>query len=258
MELFQGKKSRVKLSTGATYELYQALVIIAEKKAKSVEHRSIQTFLNDQMFHDTKSGLGFSFSPPPTLLAKPGPLKFFGELLSYFIHELTKYNPDPQLTSIIWDKELRLYWLAKMLDLYQLVVDAIPLPGTMQQIHPELPDEDRIQVQLHQLVWQQSEITRSNNTSKTPLEITNHSDKQTPIINITYRIIDLLIALPETTERKMAICHQHENLADLYVTNGDNKKGAELYRKAISFIDDDVDSAEYRDDLAEYTASLEE
>lgn len=258
MELFDGKKSRVKLSSGATYELYQALVIIAKQKAKTAAHCAVQTFLNDQMFHNTKSGLGFSFNPPPTLLTKPGQLNFFGELLSFFIHELTRKNPDPQLTSIIWDKELRLYWLAKILDLYQLVVDAISTPETLKQIHLELPEEDRIEVQLHQLMWQQSEITRTSNTSEPPLGVTNHSDKQNPIINITYRIIKLLIALPETTERKMAICRQHENLADLYVTNGDNKKGAALYRKAISFIDDDADSAEYRDDLAEYTASLEE
>lgn len=239
MEIFDGKTRRVKLSGGATYELWKALTAIGKRGPDTDDLRSVLKFIAEQMNHSTETGRGFSLCPPPTELSAPGRLRCFAGLLASFLWELARETPDPSLTDIAWNRDLRMIWLANLSDLYRLIGEAMPPGGQPGPLDLELSPQDAREVEVKRLVRRKED-----------------ADDPQSSFELTERILELLSLMPRTGERKWEICRQYESLAELHQANGEAKKAVEALKTAAGFIRDDPEGREYGAALLAYATEL--
>src|SRR6185503_17411265 len=108
VERFSGKDFHVKFSTGATYELYRALIELGRRAEKDCT--VVVTFLENRM-HEDSSASGFDLHPVPAELGSQG-LAELAELLAQLAWHLCQETPDPTLCDMTWDRERRLSWLS--------------------------------------------------------------------------------------------------------------------------------------------------
>ena len=157
----------MKFSTGATYRLLEALTVLGRRDERKFD--AVVTFLEGHMclgHNHSPMGRGFDLYPLPAGLGSGG-AGGLAELLAQFGWQLCQLAPDPSLCEVPWDRPLRLSWLARVLDLREMALEAagieageLPLP---------LSPVDREHCAYLRAEWRTSIVARGVRSPESPL-----------------------------------------------------------------------------------------
>lgn len=126
-EHFHGRRITVHTSNGGAEQMLNAWLALGRRMDHTDDLDAVLTFLQ----YRVQLGAGwkaFALDPPPTEIESPGRLACFARTVAAFAEQLMQEVPDPTLTTIDWDRNLRLQWLANMLDLLEILADVVGLP----------------------------------------------------------------------------------------------------------------------------------
>lgn len=139
----------VSFSNGALIELYRALTVIGEQRGlpDNSPVREVVHSLRHQLEFGVDGGRAFCLDQPTSRLPPQAHWPVIADLLAAFARELTKEVPDPSLTLISWDRELRLSWLAKICDLHEMMLDAWALDQSSNSLHLCLDEQTAAELQ---------------------------------------------------------------------------------------------------------------
>ncbi|MGH1479038.1 MAG: hypothetical protein ACRBM6_10035 [Geminicoccales bacterium] len=95
-------------------------------KPSSAEHRHAQKEAARQRevkawLQSYVSGQDVTLDPWPAALSNDRRLSFFLKAVLTFAQELTLEHPDPTLCEVNWDRKLRLSWLARLVQLDEII-----------------------------------------------------------------------------------------------------------------------------------------
>ena len=160
--------------------------------------------------------------PIPPKIFTPAHLKCLAKLIQLFIEELIKDLPNPDVTNINWDRELRLWWLAKMSNFYNLVRDVfLPEWDKPPAIELELSQKDLLDCKvncLKQLCFHHSK--------KNELEA---------LLKIYDNIIALKLQDRPSEVRNREIAEQFLNKADVFEKQGKNDAYKKVLKQALAY-----------------------
>jgi hypothetical protein len=160
-EHFRGKNLTIHFTNGGGESLFRMWVAVAEKLILEPEMEDVTDYLHYCLEECCDGTRAFDFAPPPPALESPANLFCLSKIVEFCVRELAKDSPDIAIADCgcNWDKELRLSWLSKMLDLHEMIRDAFPsnLPS-LEPIKITLPHEDEIAVKIPQLFRRKAEL----------------------------------------------------------------------------------------------------
>ncbi len=171
-EHFCGSDYSVHFSNGACEELFWAWVRLLERERLDREGTALLAFLRSRLGR-ADGGRGFGLDPPPPEIAASGRLPLLAGVIERFAAELCREKPDSTLTDVIdWDRELQINWLAKLIDLHELVCLAIENASDRpEKFVLDLPAEDRNECELARLLNRRSDRERRAKQSATPVTV---------------------------------------------------------------------------------------
>lgn len=160
---FHGRDHSVYTTNGGFIELMRALITLGECMPQTPDLITILTFLR-KCFEIGFSGCGgFDFNPPPEPIATPERLHSLAQLVMAFAVEVSQEQPDPTLAQINWNRELRIRWLAKLFDLYEIINLAIePNVTLVKRLELNLSLQDQADCELERLINKKEELKRRN------------------------------------------------------------------------------------------------
>ena len=160
---FHGRDHSVYTTNGGFIELMRACITLGERMSQTSDLAVVLTFLHDY-FHSGFGGCGgFDFNPPPEPIATPERLCCLAQLLGTFAAEVAKDQPDPTLAEINWSRELRIRWLAKLLDLQEIINSALePNLNLLTPLELHLTLQDQEDCELERLLNKKNELKRRN------------------------------------------------------------------------------------------------
>lgn len=218
--LISGCSEFVRFSTGAGEELFAALATIANRLAEEVDDREVKAWLQSYV-----SGQDVTLDPRPAALSNDRRLSFFLKTVLTFAQELTLEHPDPTLCEVNWDRKLRLSWLARLVQLDEIIrkdLDAnISLPPL--DLIAALKPADYAECELNRLesLWKSTD-----DDSEGQLAL---ADKMVKVAEQG----DLAMVSPARVS--MVYERQGELLIDL----GQSQRGAEALRQAANLQSDE-------------------
>jgi len=246
MEHFRGQSHTVHLSTGGTYELYRALVALAQRVPDDQEVRAVAAYLMSLLDLERKVACAFDCAPPPAELAAEPRRNALAALLHAFCVELGRPTPNPALCDVVWSRDLRLSWLARMIELRLIVLDGIEVP-----VAPlALSDHDMLGCELERLQWRLGEQLRQM-PGRTISAGVPRATLEAALV-LVERICALAEAYSHQDSRR--ILHDYRSReAELREALGDRKGAAQALRLAACLCDD----AELRQVQLELASELE-
>ncbi|MCU0493496.1 MAG: hypothetical protein MUD01_18065, partial [Chloroflexaceae bacterium] len=125
-EHFNGSTHTVHFSNSAAESLLRAWVMLGERLAPSAEQAAVVAFLRQRLHAHAAGWRAFSLAPPPPELAPPAHLRCLAQIIAAVAADLAREQPNPALTEVASNRDVRLSWLARMLDLYEFVGQALP------------------------------------------------------------------------------------------------------------------------------------
>ncbi len=256
MQRFEGHQFYVKLSTGATYQLYGALISLANRRAPEDDLSGVSAFLASRRNAKHQSGEGFSLVSPPPEIASRERLRLLAELLGELARELCQEEPDGSLCDISWDRERRLHWLTFALDLRQLVLDSAGGLAAEPLALPLSPT-DQLRCDLERTMWKLTILIRSTRRHEPGAPLDNGAidrldpEKALPVLG---RAIELCSALPEADPARARLAWLHHARGELLAAQGERQAAAIALRTAASYESD----VELREVLLEMAQLLTE
>lgn len=143
-EIFRGRNHTVYISNGGGGELLKILIEISMKIRTTPHLRMVRAFLTQQL-NKGNGGRAFSLDPNfyfPNLFSNVDNLKALSVVIADVGHELTQSNPDLNW-DILCNRKFRLKWLAKVIELYEIVNDLIVYrSGEITALPMYLDEED--------------------------------------------------------------------------------------------------------------------
>jgi len=258
MERFANDGYYVKLSTGATYELYGALISLADRRPNDADLRALTKFLAGRRAPKERSGFGFPLAPVPAEIASDQRLRLLAELLGEFAVELCRDEPDKDLCEISWDRELRMRWLAFVLDLRQMVLETESLAADDVGLELPLSHTDQVRCEFERTLWRRTVLIRSTRRRESPgAPLDNGSlDRLDPVgaLHIIDRLIDLCTNLPPRDPARRLLAGLHSDRGDVLAAQGESALAAAALRNSATHESDE----ELREALLEYAETLEE
>lgn len=156
---FHGRDHSVYTTNAGFIELMRALITLGERLPQTPDLVAILTFLRE-CFEIGFSGCGgFDFNPPPEPISTPGRLHGLAQLVMAFAVEVSQEQPDPTLAEIRWNRELRIRWLAKLFDLYEIINSALePNVTSLKPLELNLSLQDQADCELQRLINKKNEL----------------------------------------------------------------------------------------------------
>jgi hypothetical protein len=118
----------VKLSSGATEALYNALVVLGEQHAGTSDELAVVAYFRRATTGPVRA---FGLDPVDEELRASPRLAFLAKLIAELAYDLARATPDARLTDISWSRSLRLSWLANVIELHEMLVDRDPSIETL-------------------------------------------------------------------------------------------------------------------------------
>ncbi len=215
-----GKNITVYTSNGGGESLLQALGFMA----KTLPASQVLDEVLDLLVPIGQTG-NLYLEPVPPEISTPAHLTCLAKLIRLFIEELAKDSPNPAVTDIDWNKELRLWWLAKMLNFYDLIRDTfLPEWNVPPPIELELSKKDRLDCKvncLKQLCF-------------------HHSKKNEweTLLDIFDSIIALRLQEEASKDRDRDIAQQFLAKADIFEKQGNNDAYKKALKQALAYEND--------------------
>ena len=239
-EHFRGRRLTVHTSNGGAKEMLNAWLVLGRRMAATDELDAVLAFLQTRI----ERGNGwkaFTLDPPPDEISSPSRITVFAQMVITFARELAKDQPDPSLTNISWDRDLRLLWLAKTLDLLEILAELVPLPAD-GLFRPDLglAELEQVRCEVNRVRNRQTEALRRGATAETKLELAD-------------RMLELLSQLPAEEGRDAQLYAAHHARADLLLEVGDIAGSVAEMRMALEMERDPrfrEESASIIDDLS--------
>jgi len=243
-EQFEGRRCHVSISDGGAEAMIQAWVRIGERLQPSPAFDSVLTFLRSRLTECYDGGRAFSIDPPVPALDSEDKLRTLGSLIDVLSQELAKTCPDPGIIDIRWSHALRLWWIAKVLNLYQLVNDALP-PGARPLPDPnlDLSPDDRARVELERLLGLMGQHRWRR-----------YWDRNSPPISDQLAVLERIIELTERLGAQpdhLPISELHYLRSQLLRECGDTQSELQALREAAALAGDTRDRAVLEEMVAE-------
>jgi hypothetical protein len=245
-EHFYGRQHTVHTSNGGGKEMLRAWIQTGETFDPTPLIEEVLEFLRGRLLRGD-GFRSFSLDPPPPQLAGSGRLRCFAAMVAGFAYDLARGCPDPRL-DVSWGRELELVWLAKMLDLYDLVSEALP-PDVepLNALTPTLTYRDRVRCEYHRLSDRLTEHDRRVERGEDPRDLRVK-------LSLVDRLLAALAEQESSSDRTGMTAHYLGARGDLLLEMGDRAGGIEALCEAAAVEPD----GELRQALAEYVAALKE
>ncbi len=186
-EHFYGRDHTVHFSNGAAEELLRAWIRLLERDFLGEAEAAVLAFLQSHL----KRGFGwraFELNPPPSEIATPERLRVVAETIQRFAEALCKEKPDSTLTDIDWDRDLRINWLARLVDLHRLVSLAIENPNDRPKgLVLSLAADDRNECELARLSYRQIERERRAKQSGNSVPFDETIDRIDELLEVAHQ-----------------------------------------------------------------------
>ncbi|WNG24316.1 hypothetical protein F0U62_10025 [Cystobacter fuscus] len=124
-EQFESNEGVVHFSNGAVESLYRAWSSLGRELARTSEQASVVDWLQAKLVRGGAGGRAFSLNPPPPELNSEPRLVFLAGLVTETALRIARNEPE-FLPEIEWDDDLRASWLARLMDLHELLRKALP------------------------------------------------------------------------------------------------------------------------------------
>ncbi len=122
-ERFHGPNYRtVKFSNGCSVDLVREWLRICKEMPPTEPGNQVIAFF-EQTLEQAPGDCSFNFTPPSEALQDQRNLRCFGEVLVNFIDELAADHREYKVGTCHLDREQQISWLARMLDLLEIVND---------------------------------------------------------------------------------------------------------------------------------------
>lgn len=219
-EHFRGRQLTVHTSNGGAKQMLNAWLVLGNRMDRTDDVDAVLAFLHSRIERG-EGWKAFALDPPPDETSSPSRITVFARIVAAFARELAKDQPDPSLTNITWDRELRLLWLANTLDLLEISAELVPLPAD-GLFRPDLglAELDQLRCEVNRVQNRQTEALRRGATAETRMELAD-------------RIIELLSRLPSDRGRDTQLCVAHQARADLLLEAGDTVGAVAEMRMAL-------------------------
>jgi hypothetical protein len=244
-EHFWGRRHTVHTSNRGCEEMFHAWIQVGENIGPTPQTEAVLEFLRSRL--QLGDGVrSFSLDPPPPELAEPGRLSCFATMVAGFADDLARGRPDPRI-KVGWNQELELIWLAQMLDLYDLINEALP-PGTepLNPLTPALTHRNQAQCEYYRLCNRLADHNRRIERGQMPRDPRAKLD-------LVDRILRALAEQEPSLDRSRAAAHYLNIRGELLLGLGDRASGIKTLREAADVEPD----SEMRRELAELVAFLE-
>jgi len=231
MEHFRGHSHTVHLSTGGTYELYRALIALAKRVPDDKDVQDVAAYLTSLLDFEGEAAPAFECAPLPAELASDPHRRALAALLQAFSVELARSIPDPTLCDVVWSRDLRLSWLARMIELRLIVLDGIAAPT----VTLDLSDDDALGCEIDRLQWRLGEQLRKMPPRAVSTEVARST------LEAALGLVERICALAEaySHQDRQRTLHQHRSReAELREALGDRKGAARALRLAANLCDD--------------------
>lgn len=239
-ERFHGPNYRtVKFSNGCSAELVSEWLRICKELSPSEARTQVIAFLA-QTLKNAPGDCSFNFTPPPEALQDQGNLRCFAEVLVQFIDELAAEHVEYKVGTCQLDREQQLSWLARMLDLLEIVNDGFAsdqsriTAGTLP-----LTAQEEADCQLERLRWKRIHYLKY------------HPAKETQtILAIIEQMLHIALTAPQPN--RAAISALYSDSADILVSVDDYFCALQALGSAIEYEQDE----DMKQSLREYAESL--
>jgi hypothetical protein len=246
-EHFYGRQHTVHFSNGAAEGLLGAWIKIGEQMQPTPHAEAVLAFLRGRL----RLGDGwraFALHPPPPELTAPDRLRCLAAMVAGFTNDLATGRPDPE-PGVSWNRDLELLWLARMLDLYTLINEALPAEAEpLAPLTPALTPCDRARCEYYRLSDRLAELRRQVERSPAP------RDHLRAELGLVDQLLTALAGQESTQQRDAMTAHHLVTRSDLLLKLGDRAGGITALHEAAAVEPD----AEMRQALADYIAELAE
>lgn len=213
-EKFFGTNRWVAMSNGAAKELMCAWVTLGERMPADDDLDHVLAFLRQRAVGEEIGWRSFNFNPPPAELDHPKRLVALARLVRAFAVELAGEEPDPTLTKICWDRELRMIWLARMLDFDEIICETGQLQlSPVESSDLSLNTEDQLRCTANRLA---NRMTYQSSVKGLSNELMTTSDE----------LLRVLLQMSASTERDLEVSRE-------YWERANHLSDAERYADAV-------------------------
>ncbi|MEZ4810489.1 MAG: hypothetical protein R2819_09035 [Allomuricauda sp.] len=237
-EVFRGQHHSIYTSNNGGQALLHSLIQISKKIGSNPPIIKIRTFLEQQL----KKGHGsFSLDPKldfPEALKDQNTLKALLTVVKAMGHELTKPNPNLPW-DIDWHREIRLRWLAKMVQFYKMVTDLMPkasLVASNLEVSLDEVDSTLFRYYLHSDYYK--ELCR-----RYPKK--NVAQK----LDLLNRLIPIIKVFPDKREELLL---RFSERAELFISQGKNKKAVQDMKQCIALTRDPIERGLFKEYVAQF------
>ncbi len=221
-ERFCGKSFTVHFSNGATKDLFLIFIEQSKKLPQTELLDKTVSFLQQQLkFVDGAR----AFSINKDCHTKNDILLDITNIIRLFTDELSKETPLIKSSEIVWDRELRISWLAKTVNLHFLISEYLKDKGiSVNNLQLSISSEDRITFERQKL-----------------LDIYN--DKKLPKIEEleAYKEIVKLSEADSKSVSKSQLSTVYLNYINLLNEKEDKSKLAEVWKKFLIIAEEESD-----------------
>lgn len=218
--VISGRDDFVRFSTGAGEELFAALASTANRLAKGEDDHTVAEWLKSYI-----TGQDVTLSPPPAALSTDQRVSFFLKTIRSFARKLTSEQPDPTLCAINWDRQLRLSWLARLVQIDNIIRKDLQANISLQPL--DLAEA------LKPADYAECELNRLESRWKT---LNDDSEEQLALADKMVRVAEkgnLAVVSPAR------VSMLYERQGELLIASGQFQRGAGALRQAASLQPDE-------------------
>jgi hypothetical protein len=246
-ECFRGEDGVVRFSNSAVEQLYGALVALGDDLARTDEQRDVVRWLRDHIEAGAPGDRAFSLDPPPDEFSSPPRRVLLAKLIAGVAVDICAtdiHQAQPKrVLDITWSDELRVSWLARLMDLHDLVINGLPTEMTPAPLDRQLPvlSSIRSECAVERLLRRLDELLP-------PYE----SDPAARLAAID-EAISVIASYGLATAKRAVLARLYSNQADALLEKKNIRSAIRSLRSSASFESDTV----VRGATLEYAAALE-
>jgi hypothetical protein len=222
-EQFHRGRARITFSGGAIEAMYAALVVLGERGdlQRTSEGRAVIAWLREELARGQGRVRAFRLDPVEPALAEPNHLRVVATLVGELAHVVAAEEPDAAVIDVVWDRELRLSWLARLEVLHELVADA---HGGCAPLVLALDPQTGAEVDAERFLWGYRHVKAAGVLAETIAHID--------------RTLALLGAAQALQRRAPQVYGLMSDKAALLAKAGRRREAAKVLCEAVQFVED--------------------